>query len=211
MKRLWPLDQLSAYIDYGRSRVHPTITEAASHELVQSYLKFRSVGDDPRAAEKRITATTRQLESMIRLSSAVELRDVQEAYRLMRDAIRARPDHGQDRLGLAQYRHGSATAQAARGHAEGGPWTPWRVGCRRLARYPLDRCDPAAREPEQHSCGRGRVQGGHQRDGSRGVGEGCRGMREANGQVGGSLSWILGSLMLSCCSSLPHFLCYHHH
>src|SRR5260221_12479076 len=97
MKRLWPLDQLSAYIDYGRSRVHPTITEAASHELVQSYLKLRSVGDDPRAAEKRITATTPQLEAMIRLSeahariclsSAAERPDVQEAYRLMRDATR---------------------------------------------------------------------------------------------------------------------------
>src|SRR5260221_2444601 len=103
MKRLWPLDQLSAYIDYGRSRVHPTITEAASHELVQSYLKLRSVGDDPRAAEKRITATTRQLESMIRLSSAVELRDVKEAYRLMRDAIRTSaldPTTGKIDMGL---------------------------------------------------------------------------------------------------------------
>jgi len=107
-----PLDQLSAYIDYGRSRVHPTITEAASHELVQSYLKLRSVGDDPRAAEKRITATTRQLESMIRLSEAharmrlsstVELRDVQEAYRLMRDAIRTSaldPTTGKIDMGL---------------------------------------------------------------------------------------------------------------
>lgn len=61
------------------------------------YVKLRSVGADPRAAEKRITATTRQLESMIRLSEAharmrfsstVELEDVQESYRLMRDAIR---------------------------------------------------------------------------------------------------------------------------
>jgi DNA replication licensing factor MCM4 len=55
------------------------------------------MGDDPRAGEKRITATTRQLESMIRLSEAharmrfsefVELEDVREANRLMRDAIR---------------------------------------------------------------------------------------------------------------------------
>ena len=92
--------------------MHPTITEAASDELVQSYLKLRSVGDDPRAAEKRITATTRQLESMIRLSeaharmrlsSAVELRDVQEAYRLMRDAIRTSaldPTTGKIDMGL---------------------------------------------------------------------------------------------------------------
>ena len=55
------------------------------------------MGDDPRASEKRITATTRQLESMIRLSEGharmrlsefVEVEDVKEAYRLMREAIR---------------------------------------------------------------------------------------------------------------------------
>lgn len=58
---------------------------------------MRDMGDDPRASERRITATTRQLESMIRLSEAharmrmsefVELEDVQEAFRLMREAIR---------------------------------------------------------------------------------------------------------------------------
>ena len=55
------------------------------------------MGVDPRSSERRITATTRQLESMIRLSEAharmrfsgfVELADVEEACRLMRDAIR---------------------------------------------------------------------------------------------------------------------------
>ena len=58
---------------------------------------MRNMGDDPRASERRITATTRQLESMIRLSEAharmrmsafVELQDVREANRLMREAIR---------------------------------------------------------------------------------------------------------------------------
>ncbi|KAA1471935.1 MCM-domain-containing protein [Dentipellis sp. KUC8613] len=92
-----PVEQLAAYISYARANVNPTITEAASAELVESYVKLRSVGLDPRAAEKRITATTRQLESMIRLSEAharmrlsdtVEAADVAEAYRLMRDAIR---------------------------------------------------------------------------------------------------------------------------
>ena len=96
------------------------ITEEASHELVQSYLKLRSVGgSDPSSSsapsappEKRITATTRQLESMIRLSEAharmrlsphVQLRDVQEAYRLMRDAIRTSaldPTTGKIDMGL---------------------------------------------------------------------------------------------------------------
>jgi DNA replication licensing factor MCM4 len=59
---------------------------------------MRKVGEDSRSSERRITATTRQLESLIRLSEAharmrlsefVELSDVQEATRLMREAIRA--------------------------------------------------------------------------------------------------------------------------
>ncbi|KAF8065134.1 MCM2/3/5 family-domain-containing protein [Lyophyllum atratum] len=92
-----PLQELSAYINYARSKIHPVITEAAGAELVSSYVEMRNMGDDPRASEKRITATTRQLESMIRLSEAharmrfsefVELQDVKEACRLMREAIR---------------------------------------------------------------------------------------------------------------------------
>ncbi|KAL5478394.1 CDC54 [Sanghuangporus weigelae] len=92
-----PLDQLSAYITYARSHIHPVITEDASKELVRAYVELRNMGHDPRTSERRITATTRQLESMIRLSEAharcrfssfVELTDVHEACRLMRDAIR---------------------------------------------------------------------------------------------------------------------------
>ncbi|KAL1661038.1 MCM2/3/5 family-domain-containing protein [Schizophyllum commune] len=92
-----PINELSAYIDYARSRVHPVITEDAGNELVRAYVDMRNMGDDPRASERRITATTRQLESMIRLSEAharmrmsafVELQDVREANRLMREAIR---------------------------------------------------------------------------------------------------------------------------
>lgn len=93
-----PLDELSAYVDYARTNIHPVLSSEASDELVASYVSLRSIGaSDPRSSEKRITATTRQLESMIRLSEAharmrfaahVELRDVQEACRLMREAIR---------------------------------------------------------------------------------------------------------------------------
>lgn len=58
---------------------------------------MRRLGDDIRAAERRITATTRQLESMIRLSEAharmrlsdeVTPADVEEAVRLIRSAIK---------------------------------------------------------------------------------------------------------------------------
>jgi DNA replication licensing factor MCM4 len=58
---------------------------------------MRSLGADVRAQEKRITATTRQLESMIRLSEAhakmrlaetVEASDVAEAVRLIKSALK---------------------------------------------------------------------------------------------------------------------------
>ena len=73
---------------------------------------MRKAGEDPRSNEKRITATTRQLESMIRLSEAharmrlspfVELDDVKEAYRLMREAINTSardPTTGEIDMGL---------------------------------------------------------------------------------------------------------------
>lgn len=58
---------------------------------------MRKLGDDIRSAERRITATTRQLESMIRLSEAharmrlaeeVTVADVEEAVRLIRSALK---------------------------------------------------------------------------------------------------------------------------
>lgn len=116
-----PLEELSAYIDYARGRIHPIISEAAGNELVSSYVELRNMGDDPRASEKRITATTRQLESMIRLSEGharmrfsplVELQDVKEACRLMREAIRTSamdPRTGKIDMGLLNT--GTGTGQ----------------------------------------------------------------------------------------------------
>lgn len=58
---------------------------------------MRKLGDDIRSADRRITATTRQLESMIRLAEAharmrlspeVTADDVDEAVRLIRSAIK---------------------------------------------------------------------------------------------------------------------------
>jgi DNA replication licensing factor MCM4 len=80
-------------------RVQPTITEAASTMLVISYVEMRNLGSssDSRSSEKRITTTTRQLESLIRLSGAharmrfssfAKEMDVIEAYRLMREATK---------------------------------------------------------------------------------------------------------------------------
>ena len=92
------MEDLAAYIDYARNHIHPVLSSEACDELVASYVSLRAVGaSDPRSSERRITATTRQLESMIRLSEAharmrfvshIEAQDVQEACRLMREAIR---------------------------------------------------------------------------------------------------------------------------
>lgn len=92
-----PVEFLTMYINYAKQNIHPVITEEAKRELVRSYVNMRKMGDDSRSDEKRITATTRQLESMIRLSEAhakmrlsedVELEDVQEAVRLIKTAIK---------------------------------------------------------------------------------------------------------------------------
>ncbi|KAF8814423.1 cell division control protein 54 [Phlegmacium glaucopus] len=116
-----PLSELSAYIDYARSKISPIITEEAGEELVSAYVEMRNMGDDPRASEKRITATTRQLESLIRLSEAharmrfsefVELEDVKESSRLMREAIRTStmdPRTGKIDMGLLNT--GTGTGQ----------------------------------------------------------------------------------------------------
>ncbi|SGY39593.1 BQ5605_C003g02243 [Microbotryum silenes-dioicae] len=91
------VEDLSAYISWARNHVHPVLTEDASTALVNAYVAMRNVGGDGRSTERRITATTRQLESMIRLSEAharmryslhVELEDVNEANRLIREALK---------------------------------------------------------------------------------------------------------------------------
>lgn len=64
---------------------------------MRAYVAMRKLGEDIRAAERRITATTRQLESMIRLSEAhakmrlsseVTAEDVEEAVRLIQSALK---------------------------------------------------------------------------------------------------------------------------
>ncbi|CCE62733.1 hypothetical protein TPHA_0D00920 [Tetrapisispora phaffii CBS 4417] len=92
-----PVELLTTYINYAKQHIHPVISEEAKSELVRSYVNMRKLGDDSRSDEKRITATTRQLESMIRLAEAhakmrlsetVTLDDVQEAVRLIKSAIK---------------------------------------------------------------------------------------------------------------------------
>lgn len=94
---LQPIEFLTAYITYAKTKVHPVLTPAAGKALSDAYVSMRKLGDDIRSSDRRITATTRQLESMIRLSEAharmrlsaeVTADDVEEAVRLIRSAIK---------------------------------------------------------------------------------------------------------------------------
>lgn len=94
-----PLDQalLKDYIEYARENIHPEISDEASAQLIESYLEMRNPPGGSVAANgtRTISATTRQLESLIRLSEAlakiryssiVTRADVREAVRLMKVA-----------------------------------------------------------------------------------------------------------------------------
>ena len=93
-----PIEFLTSYISYARNNCHPILTPNASSALVSAYVSMRKLGEDIRSQDRRITATTRQLESMIRLSEAhakmrlsptVDEDDVHEAVRLIKSAIKA--------------------------------------------------------------------------------------------------------------------------
>ncbi|KAI9292547.1 MCM-domain-containing protein [Neoconidiobolus thromboides FSU 785] len=90
-----PTHTLSRYVQYAKS-TRTEITDEASNKLVKNYVELRNLGKENYNQETRITATTRQLESLIRLSEAhakmrlsqyVEEMDVEEAFRLLRAAI----------------------------------------------------------------------------------------------------------------------------
>lgn len=116
-----PVEFLTLYILYAKENYNPVMTEEGKQELVRAYVDMRKLGDDSRASEKRITATTRQLESMIRLSEAhakmrlshkVELIDVKEAVRLIKSAIK---DYATDpitgRIDMDMVQTGTTSAQ----------------------------------------------------------------------------------------------------
>ena len=82
---------------------------------------MRKLGEDIRAAERRITATTRQLESMIRLAEAhakmrlseeVTPADVAEAVRLIKSAIKqAATDSRTGLIDMALLTEGTGSAE----------------------------------------------------------------------------------------------------
>lgn len=79
---------LARYINYARTHCKPLITQKSENQLVKAYLEMRTMG----VSRNIITATPRQLESMIRISEAlakmrlsdtVEEEDVIEAKLLL--------------------------------------------------------------------------------------------------------------------------------
>ncbi|CAG8743817.1 13019_t:CDS:2, partial [Acaulospora morrowiae] len=96
-KDILPVKILTKYIKYARKKFSPIIGDSESASaLVKAYVDLRKRGVDSRTSEVVITATTRQLESMIRLSEAharmrlsnkVNIDDVREAERLLKEAI----------------------------------------------------------------------------------------------------------------------------
>ena len=116
-----PVELLTAYISYARTELKPILTQEAGEELVKAYVAMRKLGEDARAAERRITATTRQLESMIRLSEAhakmrlseeVTIDDVYEATRLIKSAIKeSATDKATGKIDLDLINVGQSVAQ----------------------------------------------------------------------------------------------------
>ena len=85
-------DFLAKYISYARRAIQPIIPDEMVDVLVQEYSRMRSMGN----SAKTITATPRQLESLIRiaeslakmrLSPRVEQQDIEEGVRLIRTAM----------------------------------------------------------------------------------------------------------------------------
>lgn len=90
------LPTLAAYISYARKFIHPQLSDEAAEDLTRGYVDLRKRGNFPGSSKKVITATPRQIESLIRLSEAlarirfsewVEKRDVTEAFRLLEVAL----------------------------------------------------------------------------------------------------------------------------
>lgn len=118
-----PVEFLTSYISYARSQIQPIITREAGEELVTAYVAMRALGQDVRSADKRITATTRQLESMIRLAEAhakmrlsdrVTVEDVREANRLIQSALKTAATDSQGRIDMSLLTEGTSAADRKR-------------------------------------------------------------------------------------------------
>ena len=57
---------MTKYITYSKEYYKPTLTEASGNKLIKEYLDMRALGN----SRKTVSATPRQLESLIRMSEA---------------------------------------------------------------------------------------------------------------------------------------------
>ncbi|XP_046387076.1 DNA replication licensing factor MCM4 [Ischnura elegans] len=87
------MGMLRDYIAYAREHMSPTLGEAAGQRLVKAYVEMRKAG----SGHGQVSAYPRQLESLVRLAEAhakvrlsnvVEVLDVEEAWRLHREALK---------------------------------------------------------------------------------------------------------------------------
>ncbi|XP_058837932.1 DNA replication licensing factor MCM4 [Topomyia yanbarensis] len=90
---LFDMSVLRDYMAYAKEHINPVLSEEAQQRLIQAYVDMRKVG----AGRGQISAYPRQLESLIRLAEAhakvrlsetVEVVDVEEAWRLHREALK---------------------------------------------------------------------------------------------------------------------------
>jgi DNA replication licensing factor MCM4 len=119
-----PLDHslLRDYIAYARENIHPELSDLASRELIAAYIDMRRGGSGGSGGRGRtISATPRQLESLIRLSESmarmrysrvVTRSDVREAVRLMKVATQAAAtDPRTGRIDMDMITTGRSTAE----------------------------------------------------------------------------------------------------
>lgn len=88
--------ELAGFIAYTRKKCHPILGEAAGRRLLKEYKILRGTGFTASARNKTVSATPRQLDSIIRVSQSlakmewedeVQERHVQEAVKLLKESL----------------------------------------------------------------------------------------------------------------------------
>ncbi|KAG0564394.1 hypothetical protein KC19_8G107300 [Ceratodon purpureus] len=118
------LHTLTAYITYARQHINPTLSDEAAEDLINGYVEMRQKGNFPGSSKKVITATPRQLESMIRISEAlarmrfsevVERCDAAEAVRLLEVALQqSATDHATGTIDMDLITTGVSASERTR-------------------------------------------------------------------------------------------------
>ncbi|EAN80175.1 minichromosome maintenance (MCM) complex subunit, putative [Trypanosoma brucei brucei TREU927] len=120
-KPYMPARVLSQYIAFARENIHPRLTGASHKQLAASYVEMRRA----RGSTRTVSATLRQLESMIRLAEArskmrlgdtVSVEDVREAKWLISAALKeAATDPRTGRINLDVFNAPDPTRQTVEG------------------------------------------------------------------------------------------------